>query len=298
MSRAAGRGNSSQLLSSAGLRVITCGAALLVFNASEATAQQDTTVTCEASATDQDDDGLADECEFTLATAFAPALIARSGGCNWDETSRRLGGGYMFAVTPVDSAVRIVYMPAYFRDCGWRGPKCWLPWVDCAPHAGDSEVIAVDVRQNEDDRTWRVAGIFLSAHCFGRSGTTCRWYRGQELDRFTWVESAPIVWVAEGRNANYPSRVACDSGHHSIDTCDHNDVQYRFPVAAERNIGSRQRPVAEGGCIAGTQLNSPMVVGDVVECFWRPEVRFRGWQDSSKGVTGYFRYLQHLGVAI
>jgi len=91
------------------------------------TAQEPSIVRCERTDGDADADGLGDACELALARAFAPTLIVRSGGCNWDADAERLAGGYFHAVQPVDSLVRIVYMPAYFRDCGWAGAKCLLP---------------------------------------------------------------------------------------------------------------------------------------------------------------------------
>src|SRR5690606_3383380 len=144
------------------------------------------------------------------------------------------------------------YLPAYYRDCGWAGAKCLLPFVNCAPHAGDSEFVVVDAVRRGD--RWVTAAVFLSAHCFGGSGADCRWYRGLEVERFAWADGvalgAPIVWVAEGRQANYPGRAACDRGHHRIDTCDANRLAYRYPIASTaQNIGSRARPVGgRGGC--------------------------------------------------
>lgn len=231
-------------------------------------------------------------CRAALAERFAPTLIVAPGGCNWDTSTRRLGGGYFFAVERLDTVVRIAYLPAYFMDCGWRGPKCWLPGVDCSPHAGDSEFIAVDVFADSVNG-WRVVGVFLSAHCFGRSSSNCRWYRGKELATFGWQGSSPEVWVADGRNANYPSRTACDRGHHNIDTCDRNTARYRIPIDSARDIGSRSSPARDGGCYAGSELATPVGEPRAVECFWRDQP-FRGWISSAPGVTGYNRYLREV----
>lgn len=252
-------------------------------------------MSCVATDDDADADGLSDACELGLADAFAPTLIARSGGCNWDANAQRLAGGYFYAVQPVESVVRIVYMPAYFRDCGWAGVKCVVPWLDCSSHNGDSEAIAIDVQRDHRDNPWRAIGIFLSAHCFGRSGGDCRWYRGDELAGFAWDSSAPIVWVAEGRQANYRSQAACDGGHYSVDTCDHHDARYRFPIERDRNIGSAARPTTAGGCVDGSALESDRVAADAIECFWRADTPFRGWQQEGAGATGYLRYLRLLG---
>jgi hypothetical protein len=222
-------------------------------------------------------------------------LVVRSAGCNWERaaTTGRLGGGYFFAVKPVDSMIRIAYLPAYFRDCGWSGSKCWLPWVDCAPHNGDSEFMVIDVRFGAGSAPI-VQAVFLSAHCFGRSSSGCRWYRGRELQQFEWSGTAPVIWVAEGRQANYPTRRSCDQGHLGIDSCDRNDVRYTFPVAADRNLGSRESPTHAEGCVSGKDLHSPAAAAETKECFWMVGAQFRGWQTSGRGVTGYVRYLTEI----
>ncbi|MEX1181709.1 MAG: hypothetical protein WEF86_00635 [Gemmatimonadota bacterium] len=243
---------------------------------------------------DRDHDGLSDECERELARAFAPHLVVRSGGCDWDESvsPHRIGGGYRFAVEPYGDAVRIAYLPAYFVDCGWSGWKCYLPGVDCSPHAGDSEFMLVEVRSASDARTWTAERLYLSAHCFGRSGSRCRWYDAGELAEFQWIDGAPIIWVAEGRHANYPSERACDEGHHSIDTCDRHDARFRFPVDGHtQNIGSSAHPTPSTGCITGRMTGSSRAVPDAVECMWSVGASFGGWQAVDDGATGYWRYL-------
>lgn len=243
---------------------------------------------------DSDGDSLGDECESRLAHAFAPELVVRAGGCNWD-TSRvphRLGGAYLFAVAPRPGGARVLYLPAYFMDCGWSGLKCALPWVNCSPHAGDSEFIAIDAVLDSVTKRWRPDAVFLSAHCFGRSGGDCRWYRGGELEGFTWNAVSPTIWVADGRQANYPNVDACDRGHHRIDSCDRHDYRYRYPIEdADQNIGSAAKPNPESGCLEGAMLANPRVAEEALECMWTPDRPFRGWQSSGSGVTGYWRYL-------
>ncbi|MGH7481937.1 MAG: hypothetical protein ACRELV_07260, partial [Longimicrobiales bacterium] len=226
---------------------------------------------------DADGDGLGEDCEFALAAAFAPLLVVDSTACNfvrpvsgsgasWEDAASpgRLEGGYLFAVEPADGAVRIVYLPAYTRDCGWSGLKCVVALGDCEGHAGDSEVVAVDVVDGQAEAEaggWRAVAVFLSAHCEGEianahGGGGCRWYRGEELGRFRWPHgrgSGATVWVSSGKNANYPSRAACDAGHYALDTCDANTAVYRFPVASTaQNIGSREggRRAAGARCLA------------------------------------------------
>lgn len=249
---------------------------------------------CSLEGADGDRDGLADDCETTLVSAFAPVLVTAPDACR--ESSGPPGGGYFYGAQPIGERVRLVYLPAYFFDCCWSGVKCWLPGIDCGAHAGDSEFIALDVSRSGDG--WIVDAVFLSAHCFGRSEGDCRWYRGRELDRFTWVGGAPVIWVSEGRHANYPSSAACDRGHFAVDTCDRNTARQRFPVVEGRNIGSEANPLvragASPGCVAGATVGSGAeVVRDAVECFWS-EKPFRGWQGEGEGATPYVRYLEQV----
>ena len=169
----------------------------------------------------------------------------------------------------------------------------------------DSELIAVDVVPVSDGR-WAVERVFLSAHCFGRSRGSCRWYEGEELSEFSWVEqarSAPVVWVSAGRQANYPSHGACERGHWGIDRCASDASAVRFPISADRNIGSRMHPIRDAdrreGCVSGAVVDpaEPLLAGaEEVECFWAPDVPFRGWQGGTGGgATAYARYLEVLG---
>jgi hypothetical protein len=248
---------------------------------------------------DADRDGLADACESALLEAFAPLLIVAPSQCLGSDDLPP--GGYLYGARPLDAGVRLVYLPAYFMDCGLDGVKCLLPLVDCDPHPGDSEFIALDVARRADGG-WGVDSIFLSAHCFGRSEGGCRWYRDAELDEFAWTgargRSVPIVWVSEGRNANYPSRSRCDRGHNFVDTCDRNTVGRRFPTNTGRNIGSRSMPIGDAaappGCVRGRTVGDGGAAADALECFWSEEP-FRGWQARGPGLTPYLRYLEMAG---
>lgn len=256
------------------------------------------------SGSDADADGLHDACELALARSFAPALVVESGHCGWDGAARRPAGGYVFGVQPTGVAdrVRIAYLPAYVRDCGWSGAKCLLLYRACEGHSGDSEMIALEAQPAPGGR-WRATAIFLSAHCFGDGA--CRWYGGSELTRFQWVADehfgAPVVWVARGTHANYPSPSACDRGHHFFDSCDQHDVTVRFPVVSElQNVGSRKAPFlgrAISGCVAAVELwQVPRgAVAGAEECFWS-ERPFRGWTRTTSGdaPTPYAVYLREV----
>lgn len=268
-----------------------------------------TATQCRGIHEDADGDKLDDNCEFALAKAFAPELIADPTECNWDHDAvpTRLGGGYYFAAQEVADgrgAVRIAYLPAYYKDCGWTGLWCALSTRSCSAHAGDSELIVVQV--SFDDRTsrWRAEGIFLSAHCFGARDGACRWYRESKLRNFQWsdgaVRGAPRVWVSRGKHANYPTRSACDRGHLLYDTCDQNSMSFRFPVmSTSQNIGSRDSPRGPrpGGCTTKHTPDANATIETTAgprECFWAPSVRFTGWQPNraAKSASPYEQLLR------
>jgi hypothetical protein len=247
---------------------------------------------------DADLDGLSDVCEIELAAMHAPVLVASPSACSWDAASGRLMGGYLFGAEPIVGGIRLLYLPAYLMDCGWSGPKCLLRWRGgCDPHVADSEMIAVDVARGADGG-WSAERVFLSAHCF--DDRACRWHEASELD---WLERAPFVWVAEGKNANYPSRAACDTGHWHFDTCDRNDRSYRFPVeSGMQNIGSSLRPFPhhtdDPACVDVTEIPhlppAPDSNSTASECIWTAAA-FRGWAGPDEaGVTGYARYFAEL----
>lgn len=255
---------------------------------------------------DTDRDGMSDGCELALARAFAPRLMLHATRCTLPSAGSEghIAGGYFHAAQPVGGIVRLVYLPAYYRDCGWRSAWCIL--IDCRGHAGDSELIVVDVRRSTSGG-WITDAIFLSAHCFSRSEPDCRWYRGDDLEQFDWVDGivqgAPVVWVSDARNANYPSRETCDRGRQGLDRCDRSATPWRYPVIAERNIGSRAVPITVGenptGCVTGrfVEPNDRMIVAhDAVECFWDAASPFSGWQGAGTAETAYGLYLDHLGL--
>ncbi len=81
---------------------------------------------CGTGGPDSDSDHLTDTCEQSLLQRFAPVFVASPSACNWDTEAARLEGGYLVGAEPIPGGVRLAYLPAYFEDCGWSGPKCLL----------------------------------------------------------------------------------------------------------------------------------------------------------------------------
>ena len=241
---------------------------------------------------DPDGDTVDNGCENALAGAFAPTLIA-ARDCNYDVKLRRQGGEYYFAAQRVMAGdglplMRIAYLPAYYLDCGTprdQLSKCldFLGADICDGHTGDSELIIVDLRFADASEHWETQRVFLSAHCGELTGSACGW---RAASQFQWVDGrrlgAPVVWVAEGKHAHYPSLGACNSGALSMDECSYNNATHRIPVVyGQQNIGSRAQPLRD--CVAPF-WPSTMTVPGTVECLWSRGTRstFDGWQ----GYTG------------
>lgn len=233
---------------------------------------------------DGDRDGLDDACELALAQTFAPMLRLDSADCAWSPMpATRLQAGTLFVAQPVGDTVRLAYVPAYARDCGWRGVVCWGRGRACSAHAGDSELIVVDVQLRAG--RWITVGVFLSAHCGGGRAGRCRWYRDGALAAFDWANvpyGAPVVWVSHGKHANYPTARSCDRGHWFQDSCDRNEIAVRFPIVTQmQNLGSRQAPApTPGGCVTAEHVaGAPAgIMPGTVECFWDERRAFTGWQ--------------------
>jgi hypothetical protein len=253
---------------------------------------------------DPDQDGLHNGCENALAEAFTPSLVVFPGDCGWDNSLSREGGEYMFAAQPVAGVVRLVFMPAYYRDCGSSGTPINSWFTGAGAHTGDSEFMMIDVTFDPSTYHWVADSVFLSAHCdehdvFGnRLDTECHWF---DPSVFAWRDGhalgAPVIWVAQMKHANYNSQGACDSNNTilHLDDCDHNTVGYIFPVAYEQqNAGSANYPLPESCPHAFTA--SPMTSPSARECFWNPlpEGRFNGWQSGvvGGGSQGYGNHLR------
>lgn len=237
---------------------------------------------------DIDYDGVDNACENAVAASFAPELVL-AHDCNWDYSLDRMGGEYLFAVErrvdAIGSYLRVVYLHAYYIDCGPPlDSKCFIS--ACDPHSGDSEFTIIDFRYDAASTHWVAQQVFLSAHCpFSAANWNCRWYaRGA----FAWVGGqrygAPIVWVSEGKHANYPSASACEEGGaYNSDSCEFNDSSRRIPIVyTQQNVGSRIERLQD--CMAPF-WGSPLTDPSTQECMWRTHgvQRFNGWQSAVYG---------------
>lgn len=251
---------------------------------------------CLTAMQDSDADGIDDNCEIALASAFAPMLMVAQGECNWDYALNRVGGEYYYMVRQPHGGsdrIRIAYMPAYYRDCSSHQFG--------NPHAGDSEFIGVDVAYSSG--RWVFLGAMLSAHCGAypipaipmQYSPDCRYYPHFPISApgfgGSWeyvdgvARGAPKVWVAAGKHANYRSRSACENseaGHLGIDNCPPNAVDRRFPIVHRwQNV---EFPESSALTCTQPRWGSSLPDPNARETFgrWQPFCvsTFRGWSAS------------------
>jgi hypothetical protein len=219
---------------------------------------------------DADHDWLDDNCELELARGFAPTWgMSDAEACPGGEP---LWAAKYFSTFGI---VRIVYMPANYKDCGPLG------------HNGDSEFVIVEVKFNTVTQHWEFQREFLSAHL----GDI--W---PGIDRSEWVSNAeftrrplshPRVAVSIDKHSNFGSDAKCLNAF-AVEVggeagCGIMIGSFRFPVDAHRNVGSRFQDLL-GGCIGSI---GSFAGNGFAECFYSSNKNFAGWQSSSGGATAY-----------
>jgi len=227
---------------------------------------------------DLDYDRFDDVCERVLADEFAPTFFfdpSECNGSNWDNTASRIGGEYYYLTTflplTFDQRILVVYLPAYYKDCGMFG------------HRGDSEFIGVDLAFEPATNHWVTQRVFFSSHC-GYNGLDyyCGW-RENDVLYTQKARGAPKVYVSEAKHGNYPTVAICNEAYiFSPEHCDASTVPYRFPTASIRdNIGSRSYQMPWGERCPQARRSMPGLVDpDARECLWDTDSGgpgFRGW---------------------
>lgn len=229
---------------------------------------------------DAERDGLADACEFALARAFAPYMQFDHGEALVkfpDGTNRHCAEGEPYwAAKLFDEfgVVNIVYMMAYYKDCG----EAFIPFD---AHSGDSELIRLSVVYNNATQHWELTQAYLSAHAGTRTDASV--YAGpSELEYPIRDRAFPKIWVARNKHANYRSFADCENGPDfpapNTDSCD-EDLRYlqaRFPVRAGRNV-------QVGMCVPS------LFIPTSTRCEWfmRVPVPFSGWLGGSDVSSPY-----------
>jgi hypothetical protein len=253
--------------------------------------------------TDRDQDGVGDRCENDIAVAFVPTFRYQAS----DDVSResywaanRLG---------TTQTIRVLYMLGYYYDFGVQEgyTSCKLSSLgeilaECDGHHGDSEHVLVTVYYEPDTKHWVIDRLQLSHHggyITGNRGTN-EYPMGIQYALKKLGRNA-IIWVADGKHANYPSQAACDAGNgggflvdlvFSYDTCEGNNSFFTFTAPASRNVGSGRVRLIDCVLSQNPFYQDPP---HPQECFWSNAL-FTGWQiDQTTWATGYRKPLDDWG---
>lgn len=253
-----------------------------------------TKATIDPTLPDLDHDWLFDSCEYVLASGFRPFLHA-TGTCIDAQpfwAAKYFPGVATLADPNPRGLVRIMYMPAYFVDCGY--PIIGRP----GGHDGDSEFIIVEASFDPSTSHWVAERLYLSNH------------QDDDIDvqatsgAITWganSRSYPQIWVADGKHANYLSEPACDEGGGGIywwdfDECWTGHLEGRLAVMPYSNVGE---------VFSGSMFHSLLDIyqqtsgGDCfrfgsnprAECFVSEHRDFAGWR-SDNGTSAYNSHLR------
>ena len=259
---------------------------------------------CSEPDADTDEDGLSDQCEINLAAAFAPSLITLFG----DDVRRET----RWAARP-DTAqtVVIIYMLGYWMDNGDTGSSraacddLLFLEPDCQGHIGDSESITLYVTFDSESHHWYLKRAALSAHTgyyvFAQTGGSASspsndGYTFSYPDRYL---GYPLVWVSDGKHANYATAAQCDAGGTlGSDQCDltFRDTT-RVAAPYDRNVGSPSVHLID--CVPSDSLDHPYYSITKTECYWTFK-RFGGWYGTQydTDIAAYSDRLADFGFAL
>jgi hypothetical protein len=243
---------------------------------------------------DVDTDGLDDECEWQIASTFAPMLRLTSGDNTtgretyWASHHKNSCGAYTPTIggggEPQGSClwytnvIRVIYALGYYADGGCCG---------LSGHVGDSEFIVLEAAYNQTDNVWYTTRAYLSAHVNqnwpGPGADGSRWWYGDEME-YPWNRGYPRIYVSKEKHANYPTDSACDSGGWiGGDSCGGSFFDQRVGVQRTRNIGELNRQLVN--CVSSVSSTR-----QGIECFWT-DIYFDGWYTFSNATEGYRDYL-------
>ncbi|MBC7791542.1 MAG: hypothetical protein H7Z74_16465 [Anaerolineae bacterium] len=238
--------------------------------------------------TDEDNDGIRDDCEYQLAYQFRPQ-VARN---NHDESPEKEP---YWSVTRIDGTVtgiKIFYAFSFYRDEGDH-------YLQTGSHHGDSEFVILEVKNNMDNsnyRMWQLDYATLSAHWnAGIADNTAR-YAFNDLEYPSGYRRRPRVWSSYNKHANYRSKAVCNGVLNDECTTTFSGTVYDdLEVLSSANIGNQYNrtpdvPYWIKNCVGS---RNPDFGLHGTECFWAIE-EFAGWTPYYTGQnrsTGYFAML-------
>jgi MYXO-CTERM domain-containing protein len=202
-------------------------------------------------ALDADLDGLDDACEEAVVLGFEPELVFGV------EESKPARVPFWAARRDGPETLRLFYALSYLEDAG--DPDLG----GSGSHDGDSEFIVLRV-QYDGAGSWSLVEGYLSAN-YQAFCDTADWLPATAFQWKSDVGGKPLVFVAEGSHANYPSIAACDAGGCFQDHCT-DTTREPAGVIAGRDLGLRTTPIVDDYAINGNS-----------EWYWTNEP-FCGWK--------------------
>jgi len=202
-------------------------------------------------AVDADEDGLDDSCEYEIARGFEPELVFGVEETHPDRVP------FWSARPEGDEMLRIFYAQSYLIDGG--DPD----FGGISGHDGDSEFVVLRVRY-DGEGSWSLVDGYLSAHY----DTLCDaggWFPAEEFQYADEPRGRPLVFVAEGKHANYTDLLRCDSGGCFQDHCT-DTIHTLLGLKPGRDLGLMSTPLIDEHVENGNS-----------EWFWTDEI-FCGWQ--------------------
>lgn len=129
--------------------------------------------------------------------------------------------------------------------------------------------------------------VTLSAHWQAESYDGADTYAASDLDYAPTAN--PLVWVANGKHANYRSQAVCDAGAFYYDTCDHPGARLPLEVLLSANLGESNHNILNG---VGSRIGAAGF-----EWYWDVTKPFLGWFPRSQGgdTTPYAQSLIFFG---
>jgi len=202
-------------------------------------------------ALDADLDGLDDACEEAVVLGFEPELVFGV------EETKPARVPFWAARRDGPETMRLFYALSYIDDAG-------DPDLNGATsHDGDSEFIVLRV-QYDGAGVWTLVEGYLSAH-YQTFCDTADWIPATSFQWESDVGGRPLVFVAEGKHANYADLATCDSGGCFQDHCT-DTTREPAGIVAGRDLGLRTTPIIDDFVKNGNS-----------EWYWTNEI-FCGWQ--------------------
>lgn len=202
---------------------------------------------------DDDLDGFPDTFEYDIATLVSPRLQFGT----LEAASERYEH---WSVRPTADGLEVFFALSYILDDGDGLLRSF--W-----HYGDTEFVVVRLVVQQDELV--PDEVFLSAHFLAETDGS-RWYPPERFE----VDGSdggwhPVVWVGEGKHANYPDEPTCEEGAFFTDSCSVGRLE-ATRVLRENNLGNGWAPL-----IDEVRLSAPDG-RRASESYWTPR-RFCGW---------------------